>query len=66
MNKISTSVASLLLLMSMSFSSFVMAQESAMEAAESKCVAKAEEQNISDEKFDDFVEKCIEDMMSGK
>ena len=66
MNKISTSVASVLLLMSLPFTSIVMAQESAMEAAEEKCVIKAEDQNIPDDKFDDFVQKCIEEMMSGK
>lgn len=66
MNKISSSIAGILVLVSFSFTSNVFAQESAMEAAESKCVVKAEEQNISDDKFDDFVEKCIEEMMSGK
>lgn len=66
MKKFSFLAASILLMVSLPFFSHVLAQESAMEAAESQCVAKAEEMNISDDKFDDFVEKCIQEMMSSK
>ncbi len=64
MNKISTSIAGLLLVLLMPFTSQVLAQESAVEAAESKCVLEAEELGITDDKFDDYVSSCIEKEMA--
>lgn len=64
MNKISTSIASLLLILSLLFTTQVLAQESAEEAAESKCIAEAEDKGIADDKFDDYVAKCIEKALS--
>lgn len=34
------------------------------EEAEAACIAQADENRISDEKFEEYLEKCIADMLS--
>ncbi len=58
MNKISITFASLIFLLPMS-SNLLAQDEGAMEAAEAECITKAEDNNISDDKFDDYVKECV-------
>ncbi len=66
MNKVYTTLASLLVVLAVSPLTTAIAQDNAAEAAESKCIIEAEDKAVSEDKYDDYVSNCIEKAMSSK